>query len=124
MKICIPVLEKNGIDSRISGHFGRTPVFAIVNEENNNIKDIEFHEIQGKHSGGHVTSGEIVFNSEADILLAGNMGPKAVAMLKEADIELLTGAKGTIKETFELWKNNKLQTAKEDNCKEHSGHDC
>ncbi|MCB1196135.1 NifB/NifX family molybdenum-iron cluster-binding protein, partial [bacterium] len=31
MKICIPTVTNNGIDSKISGHFGSSPYFVVYN---------------------------------------------------------------------------------------------
>lgn len=124
MKIFIPVLEENGLNSQISAHFGRTPILAIIDEENKEIKDLSFKNITGKHAGGHETLGQILLGSEADLLIAGNMGPKAVQMLENSNIKVLTGADGTVNDTFNLWKNGNLDIAKEDNCANHRNHGC
>ncbi|MCK9151526.1 NifB/NifX family molybdenum-iron cluster-binding protein [Methanobacterium alcaliphilum] len=111
-------MEKNGLTSNISLHFGKTPYFALLNEENGQIKDIQFIESRGKHGGGSLTPAEIILNSDADILICGNLGLKAVNMLQQHNIQVFSGANGNVQEIFEQWKNGNLSLAGSDSCTE------
>lgn len=122
-KICIPTMEKNGLNSNISLHFGKTPYFAFLKEKNGEIEDISFVESMGKHIGGSLTPAEIILNSDANILICGNLGSKAVNMLQQNNVKVFSGANGSIKEIFEQWKNGKLVMADENNsCSEQEHH--
>ncbi len=41
MKIAVPIAKPNGWESKIIGHFGRAPFYAIVNTENEKVEFIE-----------------------------------------------------------------------------------
>jgi predicted Fe-Mo cluster-binding NifX family protein len=121
--IGIPTLNEGGLLSEISMHFGRSPYFTIIKFENNEIKEISAIEILGKHSGGSKTPAEIALNSGVDVLICGNLGPKAVSMISENGIEVYSGASGKVKDAFKAWKNGMLQLADENSCNEKSDKD-
>jgi predicted Fe-Mo cluster-binding NifX family protein len=114
--IGIPTLNKGGLLSDISMHFGRTPYLTIIKIENDEIKDIDTIEIQGKHTGGSKTPAEIISNSGVDVLLCGNLGPKAVSMLQNSGMEVYSGASGKVEDAFKAWQTGMLQLADENSC--------
>ncbi len=109
-------MEKNGLNSNVSLHFGKTPYFAFLKEKNSEIEDISFVESRGKHTGGSLTPAEIILNSDANILICGNLGSKAVNMFQKHDIQVFSGANGNVQEVFEQWMNGKLFVADENSC--------
>ena len=116
--ICIPTLDQRGLLSDISMHFGKTPYFTFVKLDDGEIKDVDVVESFGKHKGGSQTPAEIILNTGADILICGNLGPKAVYMLRDSEIEVFSGASGTVKEILREWRNGKLSFADENSCNE------
>lgn len=121
--IGIPTVDEGGLLSNISMHFGRSPYFTIIKFEKEEIKDIYTKEVLGKHSGGTKTPAEIALNSGLDVLICGNLGPKAVAMLQNSGIEVFSGASGKTKEAFNEWKSGTLQLADENSCDEKTDKD-
>jgi predicted Fe-Mo cluster-binding NifX family protein len=121
--IGIPTLNEGGLLSEISIHFGRSPFFTIIKFENNDIKDINVIEILGKHSGGSKTPAEIALEYGVDVLICGNLGSKAVNMLRESGIEVFSSASGKVKDAFKLWKSGMLQLADENSCSEKADKD-
>jgi len=118
--IGIPTLNEGGLLSEISMHFGKSPYITFIKYENGAIKDVNAIEILGKHGGGSKTPAEIVLSSGIDVLICGNLGPKAVSMLSDGGIEVYSGASGKVKDTFKAWKNGTLQLADENSCNEKS----
>ncbi|MGB9838244.1 NifB/NifX family molybdenum-iron cluster-binding protein [Methanothermobacter sp.] len=108
MKICIPVAEERGMDSRVSEHFGKTPLFAFYDDE---TSELEIVRIDGRHSGGRLTPAELVVNSDADLIICTNMGSKAINLLRSHGIDVLMGAGGTVAETLNLLKMGELNGA-------------
>lgn len=106
MKICIPLLEDNGMDSRISDHFGKSPFLSFYDDE---TSELEIIKIAGKHAGGQQTIAEIVLNSNADILICSNIGPKAIDLLK-GNIYILTGAAGNLRQVLQTFKMKNLRS--------------
>jgi predicted Fe-Mo cluster-binding NifX family protein len=121
--IGIPTLNEGGLHSEISMHFGRTPYLTVIKFENDEIKDTKVIEIRGKHSGGSNTPAEIISNAGVDVLISGNLGPKAVSMLSDSGIEVFSGASGKVEDAFDAWKSGMLQLADENSCNEKTDKD-
>lgn len=119
--ICIPSLSAGGLLSDISMHFGKTPYFTFIKYEEGEIKNIKVVESLGKHGGGPKTPAEIIRDSGANILICGNLGPKAVFMLNDNGIKVFSGASGTVNDAFKAWKSGMLSLADENSCNE-KGH--
>jgi len=116
--ICVPSLDERGLLAEISMHFGKTPYFTLIKLEDGEIKDVDVKETFGKHAGGSMTPAEIIVNSGADVLVCGNLGPKAVSMLRESGIQVFSGASGQVNQAFKEWKMGKLSVADENSCNE------
>jgi len=116
--ICIPTLDEKGLKSDLSVHFGKTPYFTFIKIEDGEIKDIDVIESFGKHKGGSKTPAEIILNSDAKILICGNLGQKAVSMLRESDMEVFSGASGKVEEILKDCQDGKLSIADENSCNE------
>ncbi|AXV38713.1 MAG: dinitrogenase iron-molybdenum cofactor biosynthesis protein [Methanobacterium sp. BRmetb2] len=116
--ICIPTLQNQGLSSEISMHFGKSPFFTFLKMENNEIKNVETVESRGRHTGGAITPAEIILNHNADVLVCGNLGSKAVNMLKNSGLKVYSGASGTVKEAVEKYLAGELSTADDNSCTE------
>jgi predicted Fe-Mo cluster-binding NifX family protein len=116
--ICIPTLDGSGLLSEVSMHFGKSPYFTLIKFENGEIKEINVIESLGKHRGGSKTPAEIILDSKADILISGNLGSKAVSMLRNSGIEVFSGASGKVKDVVKEWKMGMLKIADENSCDE------
>lgn len=116
--ICIPTLNEGGLLSDVSIHFGKTPFFTFINVEDGKIKDINVIESLGKHNRGAKTSAEIILGSGADVLICGNLGSKAVSILRENGIKVFSGASGKADLAFKEWKLGRLPLADKNSCNE------
>ncbi|HNS25266.1 MAG: NifB/NifX family molybdenum-iron cluster-binding protein [Euryarchaeota archaeon] len=111
ISICIPVMENLGISSSISQHFGKTPYFALIKLENDEIKDLEVVKSLGRHAGGTMTPAEAVSNTKAQVLVCGNLGSKAIQMLGEKGILVYVGASGTVETALKQLQDGVLSLA-------------
>lgn len=109
--ICVPSLDQEGLQGKISQHFGKTPYFVLIRYENDKIENFQIMGSQAKHVGGNMTPGEFITSSGANIVLCGNLGPKAVQMLQNSGIEVYIGASGTVIEGLQDWVEGKLKLA-------------
>jgi predicted Fe-Mo cluster-binding NifX family protein len=117
MKVGIPTLGTQGLSEEISPHFGRAPTFTIVDDE---TQEVEVIENTSEHLGGVGKPPELLVDHGADIMLCSGLGPKAVHMFESYGIRVFVGATGTVQDTLELWKENILQEATDENaCKMH-----
>ena len=117
MKIVIPTDSKKGLDDKIAEHFGRCNTYTFLDE---NGKVIEIIDNTSEHMGGVGLPPELMKKHSANVLLCRGLGPRALNLCKDFGIEVYVQQAETVKEIFELWKNNKLQKASpEDVCEEH-----
>jgi predicted Fe-Mo cluster-binding NifX family protein len=117
LKIAIPTNGRNGLDEKIAEHFGRCGTYTFLNE-NGDI--LEIIENTSEHMGGKGLPPELMKARGANILLCRDLGPKALSLCEEFGIEVYVGQAETVKDIFEMRKNNKLKKATlNDVCEEH-----
>ncbi|MDI3474923.1 MAG: hypothetical protein PWQ79_753 [Thermococcaceae archaeon] len=83
MRIALPVDEDLGLESPMSGHFGRARYFALVDVEDNEIKDIEVIPVPFKEHG-------------AEVVIVYGMGRRAMEYFNQLGITVVTGAYGKV----------------------------
>jgi len=107
MKIAISTNE-----GFVSMHFGRCPSYTIFEIEDGNI--IKKEEIPNP---GHQPGFLPQYLSELGIncIVAGGIGSRAQLLFSQENIEVITGAQGTIDKVIEQYINNDLETG-EDLC--------
>ena len=117
MKIVIPTNNKKGLEDTVAEHFGRCLTYTYLNEKG------EVVEIIGnisEHMGGKGLPPELMKKHGADILLCKDLGPRALDLCNQLGIDVYTNKEETVKEIFEMWKNNKIKKAgTEDACEQH-----
>ena len=120
MKICIPTMDKKGMDSQISDHFGKAPTFTIVDTETNAV---EVFDNESDHMGGTGSPPEHIAKHGAEIVLASGAGAKAISMLNGYGIKVFVGNQGTVREIVEKWHSGQMQEAdSKSGCKHHDEH--
>ena len=117
MKIVIPTNNKKGLEDEVAEHFGRCNTYTFLNEKGDVLEIIDN---TSEHMGGRGLPPELMKKHEADILLCNGLGPRAVNLCKELGIDVYVSQTQTVKEIFEMWKNNKIKKAGVENaCEEH-----
>ena len=119
MKICIPTIGNKGLDEQIGQHFGRVPTYTIIDTDTDNVTVIPN---DSEHMGGVGLPAEILAKKEIDILICSGLGRRAIMLFDQYRIQVFIGAHGTVKNAYNLWKNNQLQAVNsvDDACKEHA----
>jgi predicted Fe-Mo cluster-binding NifX family protein len=121
MKICIPTMGEKGLDETVGEHFGRVPTYTIIDSETNEIKVIPN---TSHHAGGVGYPPEILARQGVELMLCRGLGRRAINMFEESGIDVFIGATGTVRDTIEAFKQNKLQKATSDDaCRQHAFHD-
>lgn len=120
MRIALPTSEDDEETATVSGHFGRTAGFTIVDTDSG---DTEFV----PNTGGHGSDGSpppvTIIEAGADVVLAGNIGRKAVSRLQEADMVVYRGADGTVADALDQWRSDELTEVKPGGDGHGEGHD-
>jgi len=117
IKIVIPTNDDRGLDSNVAEHFGRCNTYTFLDEKG---EVLEIINNTSEHMGGTGLPPELMKESGANVLLCGDLGPRALNLCQELGIEVYTARAETVKKIFEMWKNKKIKKAGIDNiCKEH-----
>lgn len=103
MKIAIPMAE-----GKLTAHFGHCENFAIIDVEDNEIKNKEVH-VPPPHEPGVLP--KWLHEMGATLIIAGGMGHRAINLFQEKNIEVITGAPALTPEELVInYLNNELVT--------------
>jgi len=99
-------------DSPMDARFGRAEKFVMFDEESNKLTTIQNGETEAMEHGAGLQTAQKVLDLNPDVIITGNgAGNKALAILKSSTVKMYIGAGDmTLKEAYEAYKNNKLQT--------------
>jgi len=105
--------------SRVDPRFGRAQYFIIVDTSNDEVKVIENTQNLNAAQGAGIQSAQNVVRENVDMVISGNLGPKAFATLTAAGIKTALWAEGTVEEAVQLAKDNKIQISDSSNVEGH-----
>lgn len=109
-KIVIPVEDKNGLEARLSDHFGRAPYFVIVElDETGEVSSLKTISNYDEHFGGRGHAHDNILKEKPDILIVCGMGPRGLETMAEAGVMVLEAEGNTVKEVIAAYKENKLE---------------
>ena len=112
---------KNGnLDSEIDPPVGRCSYFLIVDLDTMNFKSIS-NESAMASGGAGIQAAQTVARIGVKVVVTGNMGPNAFRTLSTAEIDVFTGANGTIKDAIEKYKKGELKNIETPNVDSHFG---
>jgi predicted Fe-Mo cluster-binding NifX family protein len=119
-RIALSVGTDQGLDAPISAHFGRCPYFTVVEVEGQDIVGVETvtNPFYPNHEPGQVPG--FIHSLNANVMLSGGMGGRAVAFFREYGIEPATGACGTVREAIAHYLDGGLSGAAA--CDESAAH--
>jgi predicted Fe-Mo cluster-binding NifX family protein len=111
MRVAISVEDSNGLNSRISHHFGRCPYFALVDLDGNDVQEVMIidNPYYARHEPGMVPA--FIREQGAQVMISGGMGRRAIAFFSEYGIQAATGAAGTVKLALDSYLRGELQGA-------------
>jgi predicted Fe-Mo cluster-binding NifX family protein len=120
MRIAISSDNKNGIDSVVSPHFGRCPHFVLIDMEGQEVKTVNVvdNPYYGNHLPGQVPA--FINSHDVNVMLTGGMGHRAIMYFEQFNIQPVTGAAGTVRQSLESYLGGALQGAAP--CSESAAH--
>jgi len=117
MKIVIPTNNKKGLEATIAEHFGRCKTYTFLDDEG---KVVEIIDNTSEHMGGRGLPPELMKEHGAHVLLCKDLGLRALDLCRQLKIDVYVCQANTVKEIFEMWKDNKIKKAGVgDVCKQH-----
>jgi len=106
MKIAFPTQEKNGVESRVYGHFGSAQYFVVVDTEEDSIEIIENPDRDHLH--GHCQPMKALNGRPVDAIIVGGIGGGALRKLLMEGIKAYRAADGSVRDNLELLNSDKL----------------
>ena len=107
MKIAISS-EGESLDANIAEVFGRCPYFIILDIDKGGIKGTEIikNSSDSQQSGAGMAAAKLVAEKGVGVIIAKNVGPRALDILKQFNIDVFIGA-GTVNESWQKFINKK-----------------
>ena len=111
MKIAVTAETDQGLESVVAHHFGHAPYFILVN-----VEDGEVTATQGVANPflDGLAPGQVpgfIKEQNADVMLSGGMGARAIQFFEQVGIKAATGATGTVRQALEDYFGGKLAEA-------------
>ncbi|MFH2002277.1 MAG: NifB/NifX family molybdenum-iron cluster-binding protein [Planctomycetota bacterium] len=107
MKICIPVEEDQGMDSRVCAHFGSAPLFMIIDSDTKACEAISNSNMHHQH--GMCSPLAALAGHQIDGLVVGGIGMGALVKLQAAGIQAFLAESPTVKETIDAYLAGNLK---------------
>ena len=109
MKVAVSSKGKD-LDSEVSNIFGRCPYFIIAEIDDNKISKFDAVENSSasQSQGAGISAAQLVAEKDVGALITGNVGPRALDVLKQFKIEIYNGG-GIVKEALQKFISNELE---------------
>jgi predicted Fe-Mo cluster-binding NifX family protein len=121
IRVAVSADNENGLDSVVSPHFGRCPYFVMVDLEGQEVHAVQVisNPYYSHHQPGQVPG--FIHSQEANVMLTGGMGRRAIAFFEQYGIQAATGASGTVRYALEQYLGGELTGAEP--CRESVEHE-
>jgi len=95
------------LDSAVDGRFGRCRCFVVVDTETLDYTVIE-NAAASRGSGAGIMAAQLVANSGAEAVVAGNLGPNAYQALSASGMALYQAWGGTVRDVAQALQRGEL----------------
>ena len=106
MKVCFPVMENEGLESRVFGHFGSPPQFVVVDTVTSEMTAINNSDQIHEHGACNPVAG--LGGHEVDAIVVGGIGAGALHKLNSAGLRVFQSRGGTVSENMALFRADEL----------------
>jgi predicted DNA-binding protein (UPF0251 family)/predicted Fe-Mo cluster-binding NifX family protein len=107
------------LDSKVEPHFGRAKYLLIVNARTGEFMAHDNAENRDAARAVGARTGRTAVELGAEAVISGSVGPQAFNVLRAGNVEIHTGATGTVKDAIEQFKSGGLARADEAPGDEH-----
>lgn len=109
-RIIIPAEDGNGLNARLSEHFGRAPYFIVVElNEDGSISNVQTVPNESEHFGGTGHPPNRILQFKPNAVITYGMGPRALSIFQDAGVAVLKANADTVKEVVESYKQDMLE---------------
>ncbi len=106
MKVCFPVKENEGMESRVYDHFGSAPLFVVVDMATNNISTVANRDQHHEH--GSCNPLKALDDHQVDAVVVGGIGGGALSRLNHSGIRVYQAGAPSIKQNISLFLAKQL----------------
>jgi predicted Fe-Mo cluster-binding NifX family protein len=108
MKIIIPSTGESWED-KVDDRFGRARGFLLYDEDENKLRWLSNEINMNAGHGAGIQAAQLIINAEAEILITGEIGPKAREVLEKANIKIYKCVNSSIKQAYNNFKQGLLK---------------
>jgi len=108
------------LSAEMDPRFGRCPYFLFVDTESMKFEAVENPNVAAMGGAG-IQSAQLVANKGAEAVLTGSCGPNAFQTLQAANVKVIVGVVGSIKDAIERYKTGQLRPAEAPDVPAHFG---
>ncbi|MDA8169851.1 MAG: NifB/NifX family molybdenum-iron cluster-binding protein [Nitrospiraceae bacterium] len=106
MKICFPVEQPEGLESRVYGHFGSAPFFLVVDTAGADVSVIGNRDQH--HAHGACNPIMALDGRSVDAIVVGGIGAGALSRLNQAGIRVFRAMSGVVKDDMAMMQAGQL----------------
>lgn len=106
MKLCFPVVDDQGLDSKIHNHFGSAPGFIVVDVESEQLQVVDNSDRDHQH--GACNPARAVAGLELDGVVTGGIGRGALVSLNNAGFKVFQSQGNTVRDNLAAAKAGSL----------------
>lgn len=107
MKIAVTAVGPD-LDSDVDPRFGRAKYIVILDENGNLLEAVDNSSNVNAMQGAGIQAGKLLADKQVDVLLTGHCGPNAYQALQAVGVKVGVNQSGTVRESFERFKNNQV----------------
>jgi predicted Fe-Mo cluster-binding NifX family protein len=120
MRICVPIAEDRGLESRACEHFGSAPAFLIVDTDSGICRTVVNANQHHEHGGCAPLAS--LRGEHIDAFVVGGIGAGALGKLMAAGIAVHAAGQGTVREMVDALLAGTLPLMRPDLACAHHGH--
>ncbi len=106
MKVCFPVQNDEGMESKVYDHFGSAPMFIVVDTEAGSAATVRNGDQH--HAHGACNPIKALDNRKVDAVVVGGIGAGALTRLAQRGIRVHRARAATIRENLSLLASHEL----------------
>ncbi|MCK5241227.1 NifB/NifX family molybdenum-iron cluster-binding protein [bacterium] len=118
MKIAVSS-QGMSLDSEMDPRFGRAKYFLVIDSDTGQFTVHDNTQNLNAMQGAGIQAAKNVVDLNVEAVITGNVGPKAYAALKAADIKIYLCEKGSVKQAVDKFQAGQLSNAGQANQEGH-----
>ena len=118
MKIAITA-QKQDMSAPLDPRFGRAPYFLVYDTDTKSAQAVNNTQNLHAAQGAGIQAGQTLVEQDVNVLITGNVGPKAFRTLSAAGIQIYLAPAGTVEQVLQRFQAGELQEIKQSNVQGH-----